>query len=109
MQASSDSRDFLQLAGQLFNQIWKEGYRYAKAGIMLTEICREDQLQLSLLEPPKDTLSSDRLMQAIDKINQTTSGKIRFGSQREQQDWFMNQTRLSPSYTTRWEDLPVAK
>ena len=109
IQASSDSRDFLHLAGKLFEQIWKEGYHYAKAGIILTEICPENQMQLSLLEPPKDSAASDRLMQTIDKINQTTNGKVQFGSQREEQDWFMNRTHLSPSYTTRWEDLPVAK
>ena len=107
--ASSDSRELLKLAGELFDQIWREGYRYAKAGIMLTDLSPEDQQQLSLLEKPKDTETSDRLMKAIDTINHGTGGKVWFGSQRAEKDWFMKRARLSPAYTTRWEDLPIVK
>jgi len=108
-QASSDSRELLKLAGELFDQIWREGYRYAKAGIMLTDLYTEGQQQLSLLEPAKDTEASDRLMKAIDTINRGSNGKVWFGSQRSKKDWFMKRTRLSPAYTTSWEDLPVVQ
>lgn len=107
LQASSDSRELLRLAVRLFDQIWREGYRYAKGGILLTEFCRETQQQLSLLEEPKDVCRSDKLMRALDTINNSGNGKVWFGAQRAQKDWFMTQASLSPAYMTNWETLPV--
>jgi DNA polymerase V len=48
LQPSNDTRDFLHLAQQLLNKIWKDGYRYAKAGVMLADFYQEhiEQLQL---------------------------------------------------------------
>jgi DNA polymerase V len=107
LQASSDSHELLKLAVRLFDQIWREGYRYAKGGILLTEFRPEDQQQLSLLEEPKDVYRSDKLMRTLDTINRSGCGKVWFGAQRAKKDWFMTQARLSPAYTTDWEALPV--
>lgn len=108
-QASSDTSELLKVAGELLDQIWRDGYRYAKGGIMLTDLSPENQQQLSLLEPPKDRVSSDRLMQTIDQINKGSRGKVWFGSQRPEKDWFMRRDRQSPSYTTKWEDIPLVR
>ena len=108
-QPSSDTRDILSLAVKLFDAIWKNGYRYAKAGVMLGDFCSPEQVQYNLFHSRPDDTNRNKLMQAIDSINHSGQGQIWFGGQRPQQDWFMNRTRLSPAYTTRWEDLPVAK
>ncbi len=36
-QPSADTRDFLHLAECLLSKIWKDGYRYAKSGVMLAD------------------------------------------------------------------------
>ncbi|MEE4253742.1 MAG: translesion error-prone DNA polymerase V subunit UmuC [Desulfuromusa sp.] len=108
-QPSSDTRDILSLTVKLFDSIWKDGYRYAKAGVMLGDFCSPELLQYDLFHPQSGKSHRDKLMQAVDNINHSGQGQIWFGGQRPKQDWFMNRTRLSPSYTTRWEDLPVAK
>jgi len=64
--------------------------------------------EYSLFESPTETATSDRLMRTIDRINHGT-GKIWFGGQRPNKDWFMKQELRSPAYTTRWEALPVTK
>ena len=104
---ASDSRAIIKTASVLFDSIWKEDYRYAKAGVLLGEICEKDKVQLSLFSENQD--DNNDLMSVIDNINQGGKGKIWFGGQRGQQDWFMRRAHLSPAYTTRWEDLPVAK
>jgi hypothetical protein len=49
-------------------QIWREGHRYAKAGVMLTELQSEVPSQLSLLQ----TVDVDRrtkLWRTVDQVN----------------------------------------
>lgn len=48
---SDDTRDFLHLALQLLAKIWKDGYRYAKAGVMLADFYEAGVEQLSLFAP----------------------------------------------------------
>jgi len=49
-------------------------------------------------------------MEVVDKINRSGIGKVRFASQGlNQQDWIMKREHLSPSYITRWNDLPVVR
>jgi len=105
---ASDSRAIIKTASVLFDSIWKEGYRYAKAGVLLGEICDKDKVQLNLFSDSSQG-GNDSLMSVIDNINQGGKGKIRFGGQRNQQDWFMKRAYLSPAYTTRWDDLPMVK
>lgn len=104
---ASDTRTILKTATDLFDSIWKEGYRYAKAGVMLGDFCDKDKVQLDLFAEPAIQTNDDGLMSVIDKINQGGCGKIWFGGQRPQEDWFMKRANLSPAYTTRWEDLPL--
>jgi DNA polymerase V len=103
----SDSRTILKVTTDLFDSLWKEGYRYAKAGVMLAELCDPNNVQLDLFSQPSARINNDGLMSVIDKINQTGRGKIWFGGQRPQQDWFMKRAHLSPAYTTRWDELPL--
>lgn len=103
---SNDSLEIISHATRLLKSIWKDGYRYAKAGVMLGDLCLEDRLQPSLFDDPQQRAQSRQLMEAIDSINHSGRGKIWLGGQRPQQDWFMNRAHLSPAYTTRWDSLP---
>ena len=104
-QPSSDTQKLLALSTKILETIWKEGFRYAKAGVMLGNFTPEKEIQLPLLENRKP--DADGLMNVIDQINHRGIGNIWFGGQRPQKDWFMRQANLSPAYTTRWESLPV--
>lgn len=105
-QASSDTRDFLQLATRLFDNIWSEGYRYAKAGVMLGGFSPAGQFQYPLFDPQCDTRQSDQLMTTVDRINHQGIGKVWWGGQQPERDWFMTQANRSPAYTTRWDAMP---
>jgi DNA polymerase V len=47
-------------------------------------------------------------MTLIDKINKSGSGKLWFAGQGINKAWAMKREMLSPAYTTRVTDLPVA-
>jgi len=53
--------------------------------------------------------NSAALMEAIDNFNNSGKGKIWFAGQGIEKTWAMKREMLSPAYTTRYSDLPVAK
>lgn len=108
-QPSSDTRKILDLVTRLFDMIWKDGYRYAKAGVMLGDFCSPDNVQPNLFDNQQDNQENEALMQVIDTINHSGQGKIWFGAQRPKKDWFMRQANVSPAYTTRWNCIPEVK
>ncbi|MCH8475939.1 MAG: translesion error-prone DNA polymerase V subunit UmuC [Opitutales bacterium] len=106
---SQDSRDFIELASRLLRHIWKDGYRYAKAGVMLTDFYPSGIYQPSLFDEAAAKPGSKALMKVLDHINHSGKGKLWFAGQGMQQRWQMKREKLSPAYTTRWSDLPIAK
>jgi DNA polymerase V len=108
-QPSSDTRKILDLAIRLFDMVWRDGYRYAKAGVMLGDFCSPNDVQLSLFDSQKGRSENETLMKVIDTINRGGQANIWFGGQRPQKDWFMRQANVSPAYTTRWSSIPEVK
>ena len=102
---SADTRDIGHAALHLLKKIYKPGFNYSKAGVLLTALTPKEGRQFNLLSQPR--IKSDELMDAIDKIN-FINGKetIRFAASGVHRKWKMNQNNLSPAYTTRWSDLP---
>jgi DNA polymerase V len=85
--------------------IYREGYNYKKAGVMVTGITPEASVQLNMFEFPKFAKNKS-IMQSVDKINRAMGrDKIRLSVQGFDRKWKLRQERLSPCYTTRWSDL----
>lgn len=85
--------------------IFKPGFKYKKAGVMLLglEPSRGLQGNLFLGEDPK-LLS---LQEAIDGLNRRYGRDVvRCYPRRAGADWMMNRQSLSPRYTTQWKDVP---
>ena len=106
---SQDTRDIVRLALYLLDQIWREGPRYMKAGIILGDFFQQGVAQLNLFDPLPPSANSDALMHVIDGINQRGRGSIWFAGQGIQKPWAMKREKLSPAYTTRYQDLPWVK
>lgn len=106
--ASDDSREFIALALRLLKRIWREGYHYNKAGVMLSDFYTAQYDQTQLFDDEVQNMRGRYLMQTIDKLNHQLPGSIRFGSQGSspQSRWAMQRRYLSPAYTTRWQEIP---
>ncbi|SEA79153.1 translesion error-prone DNA polymerase V subunit UmuC [Alkalimonas amylolytica] len=102
---SNDSRVLQQAAMQLLDRIWRDGPAYAKAGVVLSDLCAVQGLQNSLFTPPPSE-RSQRLMATIDQLNQKHRGSVFIARQGRDGNWQMQQQFLSPAYTTRWDQLP---
>jgi DNA polymerase V len=87
--------------------LWRNGYQYKKAGIMLGDISPVQVLQTDLLEPIRT--SDTKLMQAIDGLNSRYGrGTIKVSTGGLRDEWAMRQERKSPNYTTDWDAVPHA-
>ena len=107
---TADTRVVMKQAMQLLKKLWRDGYGYAKAGVMLSDFYEHSGWQPDLLQTaeqhPQYAQRSQALMQTIDHINQTYSTPIHFARQGIERHWQMKRNRLSPHYLSRWSDLP---
>lgn len=110
---TADSRLLVQSAVAGVRQIYQPGYRLSKAGVMLMDLTSDATEQGELNFEPVDSRDRAKLMTAMDAINDRYGrGTVHVGSasrQRAPSDWSMRQERLTPQYTTKWSDLPVAR
>lgn len=106
---SADTRDLLCLAMHLLKRIWREGYPYAKAGVMLTDFYDPGTFQMNLFDSNTAHPNSQALMQVMDHINHSGRGRVFFAGQGTQKNGHMKRQQLSPAYTTRWSDLARVK
>lgn len=69
--ATDDSRQVISAVSRLLDRLFKEGYHYKQAGVILTQLQRSDGIQLDMFSPDQvqETARQKRLMQTIDSIN----------------------------------------
>lgn len=107
---TDDSRDLANTAIAGVRRIFKEGYQYKKAGVMLQGISQKRHRNGELF-PAKQipvTPRSTALMTILDRTNQRFGrGTMGFGVVEKPQAWGMQRNMCSPAWTTSWKDLPV--
>ena len=109
MPATSTTPVILKQALAIGRGLWKDGYHYKKAGVMLSDITfGHDQ---GMLFDVRDHERDHRLMEAMDQVNlRMGAGTVRpaVGGLRKR-GWMMAQRCRSPRYTTRWDELVEAR
>lgn len=108
---SNHSPDLIAAALELLREIYRPGHQYKKTGIFVTELIAESDLQPDLFEAPAETVGRVReLDRIVDGLNRKLGrNAIRYGSMGVKSRWAMRQERRSQKFTTRWDELPVAK
>ncbi|MFZ5947471.1 MAG: Y-family DNA polymerase [Stygiobacter sp.] len=100
--------ELAKFASQALKQIFKPGYFYKKAGVIVMDFTPADIPQYDLFENSDERHKP--LMQAVDKINSRYGQhKIRLASQDQKRVWKMKQEKLSPRYTTKLSDIITIK
>lgn len=107
---TQDSRDIISTAIRCLDTIWKDGYRYQKAGVMLGDFFSQGVAQLNLFDDNAPRPGSEKLMEVLDHLNAKDGrGTLYFAGQGIQPQWQMKREMLSPRYTTRYSDLLVVR
>ncbi|ARA94519.1 hypothetical protein AWN76_016035 [Rhodothermaceae bacterium RA] len=105
---TSYTPDLIRAAHAGLERIYRPGFAYRKAGVMVTGIQPAPDRQGDLFAAPPAPEQS-ALMDTIDAINRRWGrGTLCFGASGLDRPWQMNQQRRSPRFTTRWNELPVA-
>lgn len=103
---SDDTRYLIRVAGWLLKKIYRPGYAYQKAGVILMDLRDAGTVQADLFSGPHD---NPALMQVMDRINATWGrGTLRCAAEGMHKGWAMKREKKSPNYTTRWDELPEA-
>jgi DNA polymerase V len=103
------TNELIEYALKGLEQIYKPGYLYQKAGIMITGIVPKNIEQISLFDTV-DRVKQQKISDLMDKINlEMGSGSIVFASTGIKREWKMKRELKSPQFTTRWEEIPDVK
>ena len=105
---TNDTRDILTATKKALIPIYKSGYDYAKAGILLSRFSNASSKQYSLFRDPDEPKENSKFMEYIDQLNSYQT-QIYYASQNTSQWSPMKQNMTSPKYTTCWYELPLAK
>ncbi len=102
--ATSSGIELARFAVQGLSCIFKEGFHYKKAGVIVMDLIPENERQMTLFEKPN--LKHVQLMKTMDALNaQLGQQKIKLAGQDLGRTWKMRQEKLSARYTTRINEI----
>ena len=107
----NDTRSILAGANQALQDCFRQGYAYAKAGVLLSQFSHSSVIQRSLFDDLHKSFyqkQNEDLMRCIDLMN-AEGVQVYYASQCPGQALPMNKKMMSPKYTTSWLELPTAK
>jgi DNA polymerase V len=106
--AASSTLEINRIVVKELSFLYRKGYGYKKAGVILTGIIPEDAVQLNLYDNT-DRMKQSRLMKVMDELNERIGHGTLSMATESREGIKMNRQRLSPQYTTKWADIPVVK
>ena len=106
---TDDTRIIIKNANRILDQIFADGYQYAKAGVLLSDFTNRYGYQMSLFDKKRDEKMASKLMQTVDYINLMEIAKIGFGNQGYRNTWRMKREIKSKRYTTKIEEIQITK
>lgn len=102
--ATNSAIDIAKFAIVALQKIYKPGYAYKKAGVIVMDILPEQTKQYTLFQDSNP--KHPAIMQAMDTINNTYGQHtLKLGIQDQKKMWKMKQEKLSPKYTTNIHDI----
>jgi DNA polymerase V len=106
---TNDTRALISAAISGLKTIYKPGFAYKKAGVLLDGLLPVSKYQKSFFDDIGSQESSKSLMQAIDGINNKMgSGTIKFIGEGLEKTWRAKAEKKTQCYTTNIDEIPVA-
>jgi hypothetical protein len=108
--ATNRTPELIHAALRGLEVIYRQGYEYKKAGIIMQglqpECLQQGNVFLQNYEPDKQ----QKLMETVDRLN-TTMGRntLYWAASGVNQSWTTRKDNVSPRYTTNWDELPIVK
>lgn len=106
---TNDTAEIINVALTGLRSIFKSGYLYKKAGVIISEVIPERPLQADLFDT-RDREKYNRVMMVMDSLNASYGRqKVKIAAQGFDRKWKLKNEKLSPCYTTKLGDVLVIK
>ncbi len=104
-QATNYTPELIKHTTAGLRRIYKKGYAYKKAGVIVMELIPENHIQGNLFYNINNE-KTQSLMHTVDELNARYGRyQVRFSTQGYSKAWKLRQEKLSPCYTTKMDDL----
>jgi DNA polymerase V len=107
--ASNLGPEIIKYALKGFDLIYREGFRFMKAGVVVMDLVPDDEIQAGLFDPanrPRD----QKMMEAVDRLNGSMGKEmVRMAVQGFEKRYRLKADHLSPRYTTQIDDIIKVK
>ena len=109
-ETTNDTGEVVELAVRLGERLWRSGFRYAKTGVMITELLPETVRQPALW-CDIDREKRERAWKIMDSLNASLGrDTVRIlSSGPKAASWKLRQEHRSPRWTTCWKELPLVR
>lgn len=102
---SSSTGELTEYGLRIVDEIFRDGYRYKKSGVILSDIRPGQAVQADLFDR-RDRGAEHRLMKAVDRINRSLgAGTVQYAAAGVNPGWALRAEFRSPRHTTRWDEL----
>ena len=106
---TNSTMEIVHYALKALHNIFKKGYRYKKAGVIITEIVPDTAIQTNLFDKV-DRKKHARIMKVVDELNSGfTRNMLSLAVQGTDKQWKLKREKLSPCYTTKLSDIIIIK
>ncbi len=103
--ATSDLQKLVSSTVAVLRKDYREGFHYKKAGVIVWNICPENQVQGDLFDTV-DRERQSRLAKAIDAINRKNGhNTVRMAVQGTDKSWHLKSEHLTKQYTTNLDEV----
>jgi DNA polymerase V len=97
--------DLIEQALKLLETIYKPGYKYKKAGVMLSGIVDENEKQTDLFNSNVNP-KHNKIMEVVDHLNKKYgSNTVQLAAQGVEKKWAMKSDNRSGKFTTSWKEI----
>ncbi|MBN2100492.1 Y-family DNA polymerase [Candidatus Dojkabacteria bacterium] len=111
-EATDYTPKLIEYSHKALEKIFKPGYLYKKAGVMIPQTIPSDSTQKNLLTPCSENTyhTNKKIMETIDRLNlRWGRATIKTAAEGIKQEWKTKMEKRTPRYTTRWDEIPIAK
>ncbi len=104
---TDSTAEILKYAQMGLEQIYRKGYKYQKAGVMLSGFVPYNRAQYGLFESDKKKKLKEITGLMDDLNDRYGKDTIFYASAGIAREWSMKREMKSPSFTTNWKQLPI--
>jgi DNA polymerase V len=106
---TSDTTELINFAQRGLKSIFRTGYRFKKAGVIVSEITPERPMQADLFDTRRRE-KYNKVMTVMDSLNDSYGRqKVKIAAQGFDRKWKLKNEKLSPCYTTNLNDIMDVK